>query len=120
MRIAFVVNDVATEQADYTTTHLALQATARGHEVWYINLSDFAYDPDEQVHANAIHPPGNTYDSTKELLSDLRSAGALRERIAVDGIDVLMLRNDPAEDVSKRTGRASPASISAASPRGMA
>ena len=36
MRIAFFVNDIATEFSGYTTTVLAHQAAARGHEVMYI------------------------------------------------------------------------------------
>ena len=34
MRIGFVVNDVATEEAAYTTTRLAMTAVNRGHESW--------------------------------------------------------------------------------------
>lgn len=102
MKIAFVVNDVATEEIEYTTTHLALEAIRRGHRVWYINLSDFAYDPDEQVHANAIQPPGEEYELAKALLADLQSERAVRQRITVDRVDVLMLRNDPVEDFRKR------------------
>ena len=33
LRIGFVVNDVATEQDNYTTIRLARRALARGHEV---------------------------------------------------------------------------------------
>lgn len=102
MKMAFVVNDIATEQVNYTTTHLAFEAIRRGHELWYINLSDFAYGPDEHVHANAVHPLERRCDSAKDLLSDLQSAGAVRRRITLDSIDVLMLRNDPAEDFSDR------------------
>lgn len=102
MKIAFVVNDVATEQIDYTTTHLAFEAIRRGHHLWYINLSDFAYDPDEQVHANAIRLPDESYDSAEALLADLHSERAVHQRITVDRVDVLMLRNDPAEDFQKR------------------
>src|SRR6185503_6649394 len=34
MRLGFVVNDVATEEPQYTTTRLALAPTRRGHETW--------------------------------------------------------------------------------------
>jgi len=102
MKIAFVVNDIATELANYTTTHLTLEGLRRDHEVSYINLSDFAYDPDEMVHARAIQPPKDSYESTETLLADLRSNRAVRQRITVDRLDVLMLRNDPAQDVQKR------------------
>jgi glutathione synthase len=34
MRLAFFVNDVATEIDEYTTTRLARAAAQRGNEVW--------------------------------------------------------------------------------------
>jgi glutathione synthase len=102
MKIAFVVNNILTEKIDYTTTHLALEAMRRNHEIWYINVSDFAYDPDEQVHALAYRPSGELYDSTKAMLTDLQSDRAIGTRITVDKIDVMMLRNDPAEDFHLR------------------
>ena len=40
MRIAFFVNDVATEIDEYTTTRLARAAAQGGHEVWYVGLGD--------------------------------------------------------------------------------
>lgn len=56
MKIGFVVNEIETELELYTTTSLALAATQRGHQIWYIGLSDFIYDPDEQVDAWARRP----------------------------------------------------------------
>jgi len=102
MKIGFVVNDVMTELVDYTTTHLALEAVRRGHEVWYIGLSDFTYDPDEMVHADARKPAGQFYESAAALLDDLQSHRALRARITVDTMDILMLRNDPSQDLQSR------------------
>ena len=40
MKIAFLVNDVATEVSEYTTTRLAMAAAKREHEVWYAGLAD--------------------------------------------------------------------------------
>ncbi len=40
MRLAFFVNDVATEIDEYTTTRLARAAAQRGHQVWYVGLGD--------------------------------------------------------------------------------
>ena len=40
MRLAFFVNDVATEIDEYTTTRLARAAAQRGHEVWYVGVGD--------------------------------------------------------------------------------
>jgi glutathione synthase len=97
--MALVVNDLATEQAVYTTTRLAVAAMNAGHEVWYVGTGDLAYDPDDVLRARAWRPP----TSVPELESFFD--GVLedeRERITVDDLDVLLLRNDPAEDVPDR------------------
>lgn len=96
MKIGFVVNEVATEKANYTTTHLALAAQKRGHEVFYIEIAGFALDSDEMVHAHAIRPQGTQYDSAKAFQAAIASEDAIRERITVDTLDILLLRNDPA------------------------
>jgi glutathione synthase len=102
MKLGLVVNDIHTELDDYTTTLIALEATNLGHEVWYISLADFAYDPDENVHARARSVPKRRYRSRSVYLEELRGSSATVERIAVDSLDVLLLRNDPAQDVVER------------------
>ena len=44
IKLAFVVNDVATEQDNYSTIRLARQAVARGHQVSLNGLVDCIYD----------------------------------------------------------------------------
>ena len=102
MKIGFVINDLATELAGYTTTHLAMTATNRGHEAWYIPVTDFSLDVDEHVHAWAWRPPRDRYRSASRFLDEIRSGQARAERICVDEFDVLMLRNDPALDLQAR------------------
>ncbi len=102
MKLAFVVNDIDTEWAGYTTTHLAMAATNLGHEVWYLGVGDFTYDADENVHAKARSVPPRRYRSDKVYLRTLRGKEARQERITLEEMDVLFLRNDPAEDVIER------------------
>lgn len=102
MELAFVVNSVAQELVDYTTTHLALAAVRRGHRVWYIDVGAFALDQDEMVHAHAVGPPRRNYRSAKTLLADLMSPRAVQERITIDTLDVLMLRYDPSRELATR------------------
>lgn len=102
MRIGFVVNDVQTEQAGYTTTRLAMAAVNRGHEAWEIGVGDFAFDPDGSVRARARAAPKTKYKATNTFLADLQGPKARVERVTVDDLDVLMLRNDPAEDQGRR------------------
>lgn len=103
MRIGFFVNDVQTEQPGYTTTRLAMAALNRGHEPWIMGAGDFAYDPDDSIHARAVTVPRPRYKSSEVFLRDLHSPRARSERIAVDELDVLVLRNDPSTDTGMRS-----------------
>ncbi len=102
MRLGLLINDLATEKGDYTTTRLALAALQRGHEVWHVGVEDFAYDPEEGVlvHARAA-PEGCEAADGEELLAALRSDEAVRRRLRADDLDVLLLRNDPADDTDR-------------------
>ncbi len=102
MKLGIVVNDIATERAGYTTTHLAMAATNLGHEVWYMGVADFAYDPDENAHARARSVPMRRYRTGRAYLKQLLGDEAQARRITLDELDVLLLRNDPAEDAIKR------------------
>jgi glutathione synthase len=102
MKIGFVVNDVATEEAGYTTTRLAMTALARGHETWHIGAGDLAFDPDDNVRARALGVARKNYKTGKAFLEELQGPKARRERITVDELDVLLLRNDPAGDQGRR------------------
>ena len=103
MRIGFVVNDVKTEQAGYTTTRLAMCAINRGHEVWVIGLGDLAYDADESIRARATSVPKKQYKSNELYLKALQGKAAIKERITVDDLDILMLRSDPATESGQRS-----------------
>lgn len=102
MRIGFVVNDVKTEEAGYTTTRLSVTALNRGHEVWTISVGDLAYDPDELVKATATRPPKARYKDGIAYLKDLHGKNAVTERITIDELDVLFLRNVPSDEKSNR------------------
>lgn len=102
MKIGFVINHIPSEKTNYATTHLALTALMRGHDVWYIEIGDFAYDPDELVHAWAHRPARSNYRTAKRFLGDLKSDKFLMERITVDSLDILFLRNNPADDFMTR------------------
>ena len=103
MRIGFVVNDLKTEEAGYTTTRLAMAAINLGHEAWVMGAGDFAYDPDESIRARARMAHRKNYRSSETYLRDLQGKGAHTERITVDDLDVLMLRSDPSNDQDFRS-----------------
>jgi glutathione synthase len=100
MKIALVINDFKTEEANFTTTELAMAATALGHEVFYIGVADFTYAPDGAICTRARKIRPKQYNSTSAYLHELRNANATH--MDVEALDVLMLRNDPAQDVAAR------------------
>ena len=102
MRLAFFINDPMTEQVGYTTTRLGVAAVNRGHEVWLIGASDFSYGQDDKVHAYGWSVPRKKYVSAKAYLTDLQGPKAVRQRITVDDLDVLMLRSDPSTESGTR------------------
>ncbi len=102
MQLGIIVNDIQTEQGDYTTTHLAMAATNLGHSVWYMGIADLAYEPDERAHGYACRVADKKYRSDETYLATLRGKKAHAERICLDELDVLLLRNDPASDVNSR------------------
>lgn len=97
MKIGFVVNDIATELAAYTTTRLALAATRRGHEVWLMGISNFVYEVDGSLSARARQgTPGKKYRSLERYLADVQRPD-VEEMIPLNEFDVVMLRYDPAD-----------------------
>ncbi len=101
MRVGFVVNRVESEQPVFTTTRLARTAIANGHEAWLLGVDDFAHDPDGAVSAQA-RSSSSAGDSLESFLERVQGDDAIQERICIDDLDVLMMRNDPAEDVVDR------------------
>ena len=102
MRIAFLVDDLELEKSQYTTLRLAMAAANRGHEVWFIGAGDFAYDTDEKIRGWARTTLAKKHKSTAIYLKELKSDKAKVERITVDNLDILMLRNDPARETGQR------------------
>ena len=105
MKLGFVVNDVATEQDNYTTIRLARTAANQGHQVHLIGLADFIYDANGTVCAMAHMPAGSDYADDAALLAELHGEDASTGRINVEELDVLMLRSDPAESRQTARGR---------------
>ena len=100
MKLGFFVSDLKNEHPNYATTRLAREAVVLGHEVWYISASDFGYDPNERLYARARAVPADEYEDGETLLEALREEATV-DRITVDTLDVLLLRNDPMEDAAR-------------------
>ncbi|MFC7537888.1 glutathione synthetase [Sphingomonas sp. GCM10030256] len=106
MRIAFFVNDVATEFAGYTTTVLAHQAAMRGHDVMYITPSDFIMEKDDSLRAHVREMPKKKWASREAFFQALKDSKAKAEAVNLADVDVLWLRSDPSLDATTAPWRA--------------
>ena len=102
MRLGLFVNNVAVELAGYTTTRLAQTATNRGDEVWYFSAADFSYGADGIIYAQGTAAPKSKYKTPTGYLKDLLGNDAVKQRVTVDDLDVLMLRSDPSTETGNR------------------
>lgn len=99
MVIGFFVNDIEREYENYTTTTLALQAVERDHTVCYITPSDFVLSPDDTLSVHGRFLPRRKYKGRSDFFATLKDEEACKmERVDIEAIDVLMLRNDPSID----------------------
>ena len=102
MRIGFVINGITTEKAEYTTVRLALAAAQHGHETWMMGVDDFSHRGDGSVAAHARTAAKTKLTSEDEYLESIRDEEHGCEEIEITDLDVLMMRNDPADDMSER------------------
>jgi glutathione synthase len=102
MKIAFVVNDIQTELATYTTTRLAMAAVNRGHKSYTFGVGDFICTCEGAIHAIARTVRTKSYKSLDKFLADLQSGDQAPEHINLDEFDAVLLRNDPSTDAHER------------------
>ena len=100
MKIAFFINEISTENPFYGTQRLAMEASARLHDVFYIDVDGFIYDSDEHLRALARRAEGHAGDPERffDVIRDEKS----QERISLEELDVLMLRHNPSNDYQDR------------------
>jgi glutathione synthase len=97
MRLAFFVNDVATEVDEYTTTRLARAAAQGGHEVWYVGVGDLEHgERDGQLSARAHAAEIEKDDTLERFMKRIKERDA--ERIVMDDLDALFLRNESIDE----------------------
>ena len=101
MHIAFVVNGIQTEHTGYTTTHLAMNAVNQGHDVYYLDIGNFEIDPDNHAYAHAVTVSKKHHRSSTVFLEAVQKTSTT-QKICIDELDVLMLRNDPVSDAIAR------------------
>ena len=102
MKIGLIVNDLDTEEPTYTTTRLAMTATQMGHEAWLMGVGDLTYEADGSVSAPARSGAAKQYKSVERYLAEVRGSAGAGKRLGLEDLDVVMLRNDPADDAVDR------------------
>ncbi len=101
MRLAFFVNDVATEVDEYTTTRLARAAAQRGHEAWYVGVGDVELgESDGHLVARAHAAEFKKGDTLQSFMEGIKERDA--NRIVMDDLDALFLRNESIDDLQER------------------
>ncbi len=100
MNIAFIINDIQTEKAAFTTIYLALTAHKRGHKVYVFGVGDLGYSADGHMIAKAMSPGERNYNTNDTFFKALKESEPIR--ISSKDLDVLYLRNDPSDDINKR------------------
>ena len=101
MRLAFFVKDVATEIDEYATTRLARAALQRGHEVWYVGAEDVELgESDGQLVARAHAAEFTKGDTLESFMRRIKERDI--ERIVMDDLDALFLRNESVDDLQER------------------
>ncbi len=100
MVIAFIINELAKEADSYTTVHMAYHAHRLGHEPLLVEVGRLSYDPDGEMGGTAYSPPKRTFKTVATFMEALRKNEP--RHITSKDIDVLMLRNDPSDDLVTR------------------
>ena len=101
MKMAFFVNDVATEIDEYTTTRLARAATQLGHEVWYVGVGDVEFgESDGHLVARAHAATFREGDTLENFMERVKERDACR--VVMDDLDALFLRNESIDDLQER------------------
>jgi glutathione synthase len=100
LKIAFIINDHATEKANYTTPALGYAAYKRGHDVFFIGIGELAYGSDGHLKARCKTIKGPNFQSQLTYFKAVQKEDF--SRIGSEDLDVLFLRNDPSADINDR------------------
>jgi len=95
VRVCFVVNNVKTQRATYTTLHLAYEAQRRGHDVWFLGTDEFSLADDGRVLGKCARPRRVHYKSPRRYCKALTAEDCPTEEVVLSELDVVFLRNNP-------------------------
>ncbi len=100
MKIAFIINDHATEKPNYTTPSLGYAAYKRDHEVFFIGIGELAYASDGHLSARCKSISGKNFNSPETYFKAVQKEKFTK--ITSQDLDVLFLRNNPSDEINER------------------
>ncbi|MDO1500618.1 glutathione synthetase [Winogradskyella maritima] len=100
MKIAFIINDHATEKPNYTTPGLGHSAYKRDHDVYFIGVGELSYASKGHLSVRCKTISGKKFNSQETYFKAVQNEEFTR--ITSQELDVLFLRNNPADEIGSR------------------
>lgn len=100
MKIAFIINDHDTEKPNYTTPGLGYAAYKRGHDVYFIGVGELSYASKGHLSVRSKTVSGKTFNSQETYFKAVQKEDF--SNITSEDLDVLFLRNNPADEINER------------------
>ncbi|NNE31452.1 MAG: glutathione synthase [Winogradskyella sp.] len=100
MKIAFIINDHATEKSNYTTPTLGYAAYKRGHDVYFIGVGELSYASKGHLSVRCKTISDRTFNNVDTFFKAVQNEDF--SIISSENLDVLFLRNNPADEINER------------------
>ncbi|QTE23158.1 glutathione synthetase [Polaribacter cellanae] len=100
MKIAFIINDHKTEKPNYTTPALGYAAYKRGHEVYFIGVGELAYASRGHLSVRCKSVKDKKFNSQETYFKAVQNQEF--STITSEDLEVLFLRNNPADEINER------------------
>ncbi|MBO3097980.1 glutathione synthetase [Gelidibacter pelagius] len=100
MKIGFIINDHATEKWNYTTPALGYAAYKRGHEVFFIGVGELSYASKGHLSVRCKTITERTFKGEETYFKAVQNEEFVN--LSSKDLDVLFLRNNPADEINER------------------
>ncbi|WOD43477.1 glutathione synthetase [Hwangdonia lutea] len=100
MKIAFIINDHKTEKPNYTTPGLGYAAYKRDHDVYFIGVGELSYASKGHLSVRCKTIKDINFNSQETYFRAVQKQDFTK--VSSEDLDVLLLRNNPADEINKR------------------
>ncbi|HUH29252.1 glutathione synthase, partial [Gelidibacter sp.] len=100
MKIGFIINDHATEKWNYTTPALGYAAYKRGHEVFFIGVGELSYASKGHLSVRCKTIKDRAFKGEETYFKAVQKEEFVN--LSSKDLDVLFLRNNPADEINER------------------